>query len=143
MRLSWWYQKRKKDCMNTSVLKFKVVVHDFPIRYPMTIHNDGLMGLRSWHKVYLTSGKKKNMASCPNPVGKGVSQHHYSKNTGPNPESPFIFQGLKSSKMLFPIHWLPLQEAPLLVGALQCWNSHLLWKQKREEVKHLLPKDFT
>lgn len=37
------------------------------------------------------------MASVPIPVGIGVSQYRYSKNTGPYPESPFVFQGLKEN----------------------------------------------
>lgn len=91
--------EKEKDCTNSSALKFKVVVHNFPIRSPMPIHIDGLIGLHSWCKVYLTCGEreKKKKASGLIPVGIGVSQHHYSKNIGPYPESPSIFQGLKEN----------------------------------------------
>lgn len=39
--------EKEKDFTNSSALKFKVVVCNFPIRYPMTIHIDRLIGLHS------------------------------------------------------------------------------------------------
>lgn len=88
-------------------------------------------------------GEKKKKASYPTPVGKGVSQFHYSKNTGPYPESPFIFHKRKSQGRSFPfaehhcrrLHRLVFCSAETLV----CFGE----KKKREEVKHLLLKDFT
>lgn len=32
--------EKEKDCTNSSDLKCKVIVHNFPIRYPMTIYID-------------------------------------------------------------------------------------------------------
>lgn len=39
--------EKEKDSTNSSELKCKIIVHNFPIRYPMTIYIDGLIGLHS------------------------------------------------------------------------------------------------
>ena len=89
-------------------------------------------------------GRKKKKASYPTPVGKGVSQFHYSKNTGPYPESPFIFQSLKENLKDALSHSLnATAEGSTGWCSAVMKHSFALGEKKREEVKHLLLKDFT
>ena len=89
-------------------------------------------------------GGKKKKASYPTPVGKGLSQFHYSKNAGPYPESPFIFQSLKENLKDALSHSLnTTAEGSTGWCSAVLKLSFALGKKKREEVKHLLLKDFT
>lgn len=89
-------------------------------------------------------GKKKKKASYPTPVGKGVSQFHYPQNAGPYPESPFIFQRPKENLKDALSHSLnTTAEGSTGWCSAVLKLSFALGKKKREEVKHLLLKDFT
>ena len=89
-------------------------------------------------------GEKKKKASYPTPVGKGASQFHYPKNAGPYPESPFIFQRPKENLKDALSHSLnTTAEGSTGWCSAVLKLSFALGKKKREEVKHLLLKDFT
>lgn len=137
--------EKEKDCTNSSALKFKVVVHNFPIRSPMPIHIDGLIGLHSWCKVYLTCGerekKKKgkwSYSSRNRSQPTSLLQKHW-----PIPRISFHIprSKRKSQRCSFPLiechcrrlHWLVLCSVETLICS----------GKKRDEVKHLLLKDFT
>lgn len=100
----------------------------------MTIHIDGLLGLHGGCKVYLTGGeKKKKKASYPTPVGKGVSQFHHSKNTGPYSESPFIFQSLEENLKDALSHSLNATAEGSTSWCSAVLKHSLLWGKKREK----------
>ena len=121
-----------------------MVVPNFPIRYPMTIHIDGLLGLHGGCKVYLTGGEKKKKGKLSyssrkrsQPVSS-LQKHwpilrisfHIPKSRRKSQRCSFPFAECHCRRL----HQLVFCSAETLIA---------LGEKKREEVKHLLLKDFT
>lgn len=125
--------KKLKDCTYSSVLKSKVGLHIF------LLHIDGLIELYSWCKIHLTYGEKK----CKWSYSSRNRNQPISllQDIDPYPKSPSTCEGLKDLKDALS-HSLSDTERDSFG-----WCSIVLKLSfplaKREEVKHLLLKNFT